>query len=1502
MKRIGMSLLVWAMLMALAANGHAQDPTLQELYRAKTLVAPTWEKELGRDVLHRTWDFSQPDRGNFTSFSVDVKDLQVTPEKTLRFRADANKVTLGWGNYLGQQPYAKRVYLWPQQMNDGSSVVLKVKQSAPESTWAVSFWSDGQRLRGQRGRGGQVTVKLEGTDWKELKFGHAFPVPPDGFDVVIEGPQDNIIEIGALKFTRPLSEGYSRKEFDLPPGRIWRAVAEVFKFGWLYVNGKEVDIENSILRRPRWGGEMYQTTPVDLAPYLKPGKNCIAMYIKLIGSGSGPAMYLQSQVVMTSGEIVRLDTDDTWQVSPQAQPGWNQVGFNADGWEKAKVRSLNYFYSADTIPAYDGRLIIESPDEEKLFFLAGKPIVLRVRAPEGLAAQQPTLSWMIERVEYDNSEEQSRGEVQKFRKADGSLIYEINAGRLERGVYTVALTLRSGQEVIEERYREPLMVIGKIPMKEVEGTSFEDGMKLTLEDTIDFTNPKDPHPWVETVLGSGGKPAPPITTPHIVRKEGLVYRETQPQRSAMFSYRMQFQRPDSFYLMVLEYPNDAERWIGVSCASPLHWCSKVGPAIWTGDKYPLTNTMQELRWIFRPGPPPHTIDIVSIQQDSSAAAARLRIYRIEELPALKINDSGQRWLGILTERTMFESGFPRAFGLKRETPKGPEWQDAYKHTPIPGRLRHLWNTWDACEHYARYLRFTGQNLHVMGCVQYDELNTPFTPRSPLPTSRLPAYGLGGSAPQDVRDVAVRVFGQNGIDVIASVEYWGHRSMAEEFAISDAQLAHGADTARMVGRNGKQYQGYGWNHLHPRVEQLMFMITDDLTDTFKDQPNFLGVNWTPYLTGGFTMPSYLTEEGETGLFYSYDDVTVARFEKDTKIRVPVDPKDPQRFQKRYTFLTSPAIKEKWTEWRCQKIREFFLKTRDRMRAKRRDLNLFISLYYNWHHVKEWGEDGKPLQEFTREWAYDPSLYRDDEGLWFNRWAHATIHYAPAYHAPGYAAGWYQNVGKEYLDLYTRKNRRAVMIQHHWDENSYRPQGTVPEEWPVQSVKGRFHAQPNAENAREPFTQALIGSDPQMVMFGFMDVNLMVGHEQQMREFAQVLRALPSEQFSPVLGTGFQTNLAIRDLRKGGAYYFYVANPGYWPIRGSIALTGASRVIDLAANRQIEAKQEVGKTVVRVDLKPFGVAAYRVEGTGARVVSWQTEPLGAKDLAHVRGIVQKAEGLSGQRKALMSLLPEELTFMQQAVAQAKADLASGKYAEPWSIVTNWRFWILLHEQMEKAAQFGASFTPEEKPLDAAEPRILKVAWAKQAPKIDGKLDDPLWNQAKPVTGFLTADKRLSMVATRVRIAYDAKNLYVAAECADADPASIQRTAKSEPDVFGTSDDAIALFLQPNPQQPIYYQMAVTAGAVKFDQQVIGGTRDYDFAPPWEAATSATKDRWIAEIMIPLSSLAATAGAGKVWRGNFFRRFRRDLISSSYWSWVPRSAHDTNRFGELRFLAAQ
>ena len=90
---------------------------------------------------------------------------------------------------------------------------------------------------------------------------------------------------------------------------------------------------------------------------------------------------------------------------------------------------------------------------------------------------------------------------------------------------------------------EPLIVLKKLKQNLIAGTSYLEGLELELEDTIDFTDPNDPHPSLEGRVVEG-EAVEEVATPRIVRKDGLTYREiTGDRRGSYLSYRLEFRRP-----------------------------------------------------------------------------------------------------------------------------------------------------------------------------------------------------------------------------------------------------------------------------------------------------------------------------------------------------------------------------------------------------------------------------------------------------------------------------------------------------------------------------------------------------------------------------------------------------------------------------------------------------------------------------------------------------------------------------------------------------------------------------------------------------------------------------------------------------------------------------------------------------------------------------------------------------------------------------------------------
>ncbi|MBI3947704.1 MAG: hypothetical protein HY321_17420 [Armatimonadetes bacterium] len=1069
--------------------------------------------------------------------------------------------------------------------------------------------------------------------------------------------------------------GYFRKSFQLANAAdVWQAIVSIGQGAVaLYVNGNEIPFNHPFF---------YTIQPVDLKPYLRDGKNVIAIYGERIAAerenAYDPYIYLDGQIVLNSGDCLPLVTDGTWKCSGQEDPGWNTTQFQDAAWRAPEIGPPTYDYMKTRPRGYTGRLVVESGGRSQLYFRDTEPLRFTVRIPRGLAAPGVRLKWALSLVKDNQgaSQKVGSGEVTRGRSAGSSFAYALNAGGRPRGVYTLTTELVGRGGAIEAHPDEPLIVTGRVPQKEVAGASYTEGMTLTLEDTIDFTNPADPHPWVEAALERDSRiPAHAVTTPRIVKEGGLVYREAGARRGDMFSYRFRFEHPGSWYLVELDYPDNADRGIAVSLQKPckdIYSGSQAAPSVETGAKFPTSGMMRTLRWIHMGTADDMAVDVVSQKQGCRAAAARIRFYRIEgNLPALKVAASRGRYLGLFAERGGL---FARNFG-------GWYFPDVFNRarwdlTADQAFIRQLKTMFDASEAYVQYLRFTGQNFHMLAAIQYDERNTGFVPRPQVPGTRLN---------EDIRDVFLRVARDNDIRVMSSVTLSGTYALAEE-SVSDEAVAAGADTVRFVTRDGKQVMGRTLNGFHPRVEAAFFDLLEKIARNCAECPNWVGMNFIAY--PGFSAPCFPADPPNVrDLIYGYEDNTTARFEKDTGVNVPGDPRDPARFRKRYDFLTAPDMRERWVAWRNQEVRRFMLAARDRLRRLRPDAVVNYTAYVDVRYLNVWARTNQPYGEWLRELMLDPAVVSGDDGVSVSRCLHATLRYQPMMVKEGWAPGWAQSVEPQAAEAYVPQTNRIAMVMHHFDEVEYRapgiafPQYAKPSgeiDWPWRASLGPFYTQAPDEYAREPFVQALITGDPETTFFGWCDSTILVGNEQTLRDFARAYTALPSAPFQPVLNTGLETDLAIRAASVGDDSYFYVANPGWWPVKGSVLLFGARAITDLATGKVVEGQVGAEGLLLPVSLPPYGVAAFRSAGKSLRILSYRTEPnaAAAKYLGKVAvsGLI-----LSGQPAVANVVSADEMAAGKARLGKVHDGVREGRLAAAWSTLSDWRAWEFWHDRL-------------------------------------------------------------------------------------------------------------------------------------------------------------------------------------------------------------------------------
>jgi len=384
---------------------------------------------------------------------------------------------------------------------------------------------------------------------------------------------------------------------------------------------------------------------------------------------------------------------------------------------------------------------------------------------------------------------------------------------------------------------------------------------------------------------------------------------------------------------------------------------------------------------------------------------------------------------------------------------------------------------------------------------------------------------------------------------------------------------------------------------------------------------------------------------------------------------------------------------------------------------------------------------------------------------------------------------------------------------------------------------------------------------------------------------------------------------------------VANPGYWPIKGEITLSDRATVGDPATGNAVATRDEGGKTIVPVELTGFGLAAFRTgrqttddrrrkaEGSGlrVRVESWRTKPVSDADLAHVRGIIDRADRLMAIPEIARNIALDERKLVTQTIDVARADIGEGRVAKAWHAVTNWKFWVLVHENLSKAANFAAAVPGYEAVhRDVKELPHLTVARAETGPEIDGKLDDAAWQEAPQTQGFLSLGTHgemygMPLVDTVVQVVYDGAGLYLAFTMADADMAALRAEAKTPKDMFYLYDDAVVFLLNPGGNNVL--QMAVNPGGMKYNGNATGQTwmfREHheDFGP-WQAAVGKTETVWTVEVALPYSTLKTPpAQSGDEWGANIIRRFRKFAVPEMYWAGIDRTWYDLHRYGRLKF----
>ena len=190
-----------------------------------------------------------------------------------------------------------------------------------------------------------------------------------------------------------------------------------------------------------------------------------------------------------------------------------------------------------------------------------------------------------------------------------------------------------------------------------------------------------------------------------------------------------------------------------------------------------------------------------------------------------------------------------------------------------------------------------------------------------------------------------------------------------------------------------------------------------------------------------------------------------------------------------------------------------------------------------------------------------------------------------------------------------------------------------------------------------------------------------------------------------------------------------------------------------------------------------------------------------------------------------------------------------------------------------------------------------------RLDGRLDDPAWQQAAAVRDFIQKEPVEGAPATEpmeVRFVFDDGALYIGARMDSRSAAAIQAPMGRRDNV--SQAEHLLVSIDTYLDRRTAYTFGVTASGVRLDHSPPSDNEsntDATFDPVWSAHTQIDERGWTAELWVPFSQLRFN-DVDTLMFGLNIRRWTPTLNEQDYWVPVGRTQQGwASRFGDLRGL---
>ncbi len=219
---------------------------------------------------------------------------------------------------------------------------------------------------------------------------------------------------------------------------------------------------------------------------------------------------------------------------------------------------------------------------------------------------------------------------------------------------------------------------------------------------------------------------------------------------------------------------------------------------------------------------------------------------------------------------------------------------------------------------------------------------------------------------------------------------------------------------------------------------------------------------------------------------------------------------------------------------------------------------------------------------------------------------------------------------------------------------------------------------------------------------------------------------------------------------------------------------------------------------------------------------------------------------------------------------------------------------------AHNYNGGDNPDNKDTSIA--KIMSAKKINQAPKIDGKLEEAVWDNAMVVSGFTTFEPEVGQTPsqkTEIKITYDNSAIYVAARMYDTATDSILRQLGTR-DAVRANADYIAIFLDTYDDDQNGFGFVVSAANVQSDAKYSASGEDWTWNGVWYSNVQIEEGvGWTAELKIPYFTIRFPEKEVQDWGIGFMRQIRRHRERSMWNNMDPSQDGFVNQFGSLKGL---